>query len=77
MKYKLLKKDVQNLALLIKADKTELWIDYWETENGIEWDFNQYIFCDYSDSDQLVKETQNKIYEDVENFSSFIMDCFN
>lgn len=80
MEYKLIEIDKENEAILISADGVRLWIDYFVETEGDEkyytWDFNQYIFNIYNSKDIEVQETQNKIYEDVENFDYFMDEIF-
>ena len=80
MDYELIKTDKLNHSLLVKADGVELWVDYYCKKEGGEnfysWEFNQYIFFDYSMQDQKIKKTQEKILEDVENFDYFLDEIF-
>jgi hypothetical protein len=80
MKYELVKIDRKNNAILVSADGVQLWLDYFEqTENDEKyytWEFNQYIFNIYNSKDIEAQETQNKIYEDVENFDYFMDEIF-
>lgn len=80
MEYKFIKEYRENIegegewvSLLVSADGVELWIDCHKADDDYwEWDFNQYIFDLYNSKDIEAKETQKKIYEDVENFDCFI-----
>lgn len=80
MDYELIQIDKLNHSLLVKADGVELQVDYYCTKEGSEsfysWEFNQYIFFDYSIQDQKIKKTQEKILEDVENFDYFLDEIF-
>ena len=64
MKYKFIKIDKENEAILISADGVQLWIDYFigidEGEKFYTWEFNQYIFFDYSIQDQKIKKNTRK-----------------
>lgn len=80
MEYKFIKEYRENIknegewiSLLVSADGVELWIDCHKNSDGYwDWDFNQYIFHDDNEQDQLVKAIQNKIYQDVEEFDCFV-----
>ena len=76
MDYELIQIDKENEAILISADGVQLWIDYFigieEGEKFYTWEFNQYIFFDYSIQDQKIKKTQEKILKDVEKFDCFL-----
>ena len=80
MDYELIQIDEENEAILISANGVQLWIDYFigmeEGEKFYNWEFNQYIFFDYSIQDQKIKKTQEKILKDVENFDCFLDEIF-
>lgn len=79
MEYKFIKEYRENIegegewvSLLVSAGGVELWIDCHKADDYWKWDFNQYIFDIYNSKDIEAKETQDKIYKDVENFDCFI-----
>lgn len=80
MKYKFIKIDKENEAILISADGVQLWIDYFigidEGEKFYTWEFNQYIFNIYNSKDIEAQETQKKINKDIENFNCFMDGIF-
>ena len=80
MEYKFIKIDKENEAVLISANGVQLWVDYFieieDGENFYTWDFNQYIFNLYNSKDIEARETQKKIYEDVEAFDCFMDNVF-
>lgn len=80
MDYELIKIDKLKHSLLVKADGVELWVDYYCTKEGSEnfynWEFNQYIYCLDNSKDIEIKETQEKIYKDIENFNYFMDEIF-
>lgn len=80
MEYKFIKIDEENESVLISADGVQLWVDYFieieDNEKYYTWDFNQYIFNLCNSKDLEAQETQNKIYEDVENFDCFMNGIF-
>ena len=78
VEYELKDIDEKNQAILISVDGFGVWLYYWEDKEGfVEWDFNQYIFHEWIERDIKTREAQNKIYDDIENFSYFMDDIFN
>lgn len=74
--YKLVEIDKENNAILVDVDGWSIWIDYWKEneEEGYLWDFNQFIFYEYSLRDRKTKQAQEKARQDIEGFDYF-MDC--
>lgn len=82
MQYELKDIDEKNQAILISVDSFNIWLDYWENEEGFtEWDFNQQIFINWkgyiSTKDKKTMQAQEKIKNDIENFDCFIDDIFS
>lgn len=78
VEYELKDIDEENQAILISVDGFNIWVDYWENEEGFtEWDFNQYIFHEWIEKDVKTREAQKKIYDDIENFDYFMDDIFS
>ena len=78
VEYELKDIDEKNQAISISVDGFNIWVDYWENEEGFtEWDFNQYIFHEWIEKDVKTREAQKKIYNDMDNFSYFIDDILS
>lgn len=78
VEYELKDIDEENQAILISVDGFNIWVDYWENDEGFtEWDFNQYIFHEWIEKDVKTREAQNKIYNDMDNFSYFMDDILS
>lgn len=78
VEYELKDIDEENQAILISVDGFNIWVDYWENDEGFtEWDFNQYIFYEWIEKDVKTREAQKKIYNDMDNFDYFIDDIFS
>lgn len=81
MEYKFIKEHRENIkdegewiSLLVSADGVQLWIDCHKDDDDYwSWSFNQYIFFDDNEQDQLVKATQEKILENQDNLEDFDM----
>lgn len=77
MRYNFINFDKKNKAVLISANGVRLWVDYYIDDDLLpSWEFNQYIFFMHDKNDKKVKEIQNKIYEDLENFDAFMDKIF-